>query len=67
MKLTQKFMNAKSKLSKWLDNLGKAKIVYIDSNGKVQEDKQFVSLEDAKGVVETLGGTLVSYNGKTVK
>ena len=59
-------MKAKSKTAKWLENLGKATIVYKDETGYCTM-REALTLDEAKALTRNAGAELITYNGKLVK
>ena len=60
------FMKAKAKTAKWIDNLGKATIVYTDDKGVYHRERYAISKEEAIALAERTGGKLITFNGKLV-
>ena len=54
------------KASKVVNNLGKAKLVYLDEKNTVQTMYACVSKEEAIGLMKTAGCRLITYNNKAV-
>lgn len=60
------FMKAKANTAKWLENLGKATIVYKDDKG-LHVRREALSEEQAKALIINSGAEPITFNGKLFK